>query len=262
MSSNQDGIHRKENAGRKGRGVSIEVEPLEGRALLSTLYPTGGLYSTTTAPVATSSTPVAATTTTAASTTSTTGPFSLESTTPASVQQGTTPKITGMASKSAHFYQAYTRPKLKELNAVKASGELYLDGNFTFTGTEQATINKAPAVFVWGIDRSGNLPAGTFANRPNIKFDAVVVVTLDASLTPSATVTDLVSGTSTNLPAGSASVQGKTVSVTVPESLLPSTGLEPTQYRFNFWPEDGGPATSSSVASFLPENTTVQVGAH
>jgi len=149
---------------------------------------------------------------------------------------------------------------LPELNAVKASGELSLNGTFTFTGTNQGRITQAPAVYVWGIDRSGNLPPGTFKNRPNIKFDAIVVVTLDSSLTPSAMVVDLANGSSTNLPAGSASVQGKTVSVTVPEGLLPSTGLAPTQYRFNYWPEDGGPPGPSSVASFAPENTTVEVG--
>jgi len=87
-----------------------------------------------------------------------------------------------------------------------------------------------------------------------------VVVTLNSSLTPSAQVVDLAGGPTTNLPAGSAQVHGRTVSVTVASSLLPSTGLAPSQYRFNYWPEDGGPPTSSSVASFAPERTTVQVG--
>jgi hypothetical protein len=50
------------------------------------------------------------------------------------------------------------------------------------------------------------------------------------------------------------------VKVTVAVSALPSTGLAPSQYGFNFWPEDGGPPISSSVASFLPESTNAQVG--
>jgi hypothetical protein len=41
--------------------------------------------------------------------------------------------------------------------------------------------------------------------------------------------------------------------------LLPSTGLAPSQYRFNYWPEDGGPPVSSSVASLAPESTDTQV---
>ena len=99
-----------------------------------------------------------------------------------------------------------------------------------------------------------------FTGRPNIKFDAVVVVSLDASLTPSAFVQDLASGVKTPLPPGSSRISGRTVSVTVPASVLPSTGLAPSQYRFNYWPEDGGPPVSSSVASFAPETNTAQVG--
>ena len=66
---------------------------------------------------------------------------------------------------------------------------------------------------------------------------------------PTAKVVDLASGVTTNLPAGSARIKGRTVSVVVPSRLLPSTGLSPSQYRFNYWPEDGGPPVSSSVAS-------------
>ena len=162
--------------------------------------------------------------------------------------------------KAPHFYQFYTGPRLAELNAVRASAELSPSGNFTFTGTNQGRINKAPAVYVWGVDRNGSLSPGPFTNRPNIKFDAVVVVSLDSSLTPTAVVMDLASGTRTQLPPGSASIHGHTVTVTVPGSLLASTGLAPSQYRFNYWPEDGGPPASSSVASFLPETSTAQVG--
>jgi hypothetical protein len=175
-------------------------------------------------------------------------------------RHGGPPRASGIVTKSPRFYQAYTGPKLQELNAVRASGALSSDGTFTFTGTNRGRITESPAVYVWGVDRSGNLSAGPFKNRPNIKFDAVVVVTLDSSLTPSARVVDLVDGTTTALPAGSSNVQGKTVSVTIPGGLLPSTGLAPSQYRFNYWPEDGGPPTSSSVASFAPENGMASVG--
>ena len=145
---------------------------------------------------------------------------------------------------------------------MKASAELSADGStFTFTGTNQGKINKAPAVYVWGLDRNGNLPPGPFEGRPNIRFDALVAVSLDSSLTPTAKVMDFASGTTTTLPAGSASISGRTVSVSVPSSLLPSTGLAPSQYRFNYWPEDGmTPATSAVVASFIPESDDAQVG--
>jgi len=205
--------------------VLISVETLEGRALLSML-------------------PVY-------------GPHPTSVTTSKVSQHGPT----GVVTKKPHFYQFYTGPRLSELNAVSASGTLSADGTtFTFSGTNQGRITRTPAVYVWGIDRSGGLPSGPFTGRPNIKFDAVVIVSLRSSLTPTAQVVDLASGADTTLPTGSAVIRGKTVSVTVPASLLPSTGLAPSQYRFNYWPEDGGPPSSPSVASFAPENMTAQVG--
>ena len=121
----------------------------------------------------------------------------------------------------------------------------------------QGKINDSGDIYVWGIDRNGQLGTGPFQGRPNIKFDAVVVVTLDQSLAPTAQVIDLMSGTMTTLSAGSTSIRNKMVKVIVPASLLPSTGLAPSQYRFNFWPDYDTP---TAVASFLPESTDVQVG--
>jgi hypothetical protein len=92
--------------------------------------------------------------------------------------------------------------------------------------------------------------------RPDIKFDALVIVTLNSSLQPTATVVDLASGRQTILPRTAASMRGAMVKVTVPAQLLPSTGLPAAHYRFNFWPDNG----STEVARFLPEFTTAQVG--
>ncbi len=166
----------------------------------------------------------------------------------------------GVVAKSPQFYSFYRGPRWAELNAVKASAKLKVNGDFTFTGTNQGRINRSPAVYVWGIDRDGNLPTGPFPGRPNIKFDAVVIVQLDDSLRPTGQVVNLVSGTTTDLPPYEVRIKGRKVTVTVSSKLLPSTGLAPSQYRFNYWPEDGGPPISASVASFAPEFTNAQVG--
>ena len=129
----------------------------------------------------------------------------------------------GVVKKVPSFYPFYTGPQWAELNAVKASGKL-VGKNFVFTGTNQGPITQAPAVYVWGVDRNGNLPPGPFAGRPNVRFDAVIVVQLNSSLTPTAQVTDLASGATTNLPTSSVHIHGRTIKVTVPGSLLPSTG--------------------------------------
>ena len=167
---------------------------------------------------------------------------------------------TGVVTKAPHFYEFYTGPKLAELNAVKASAELQRNGNFVFTGTNQGKINQTPATYVWGVDRNGQLPPGPFMNRPDIRFDAVVVVKLSAGNSVNALVLDTTTGAATPIDPSMVKIHGRTISVTVPGTLLPSTGLPPSQFRFNYWPEDGGPPISSSVASFAPEFTTAQVG--
>ena len=293
MRSHQESICGQTTGRRARRQVSISLELLEGRDLLSGMLTSGypGSPSPTgptgptgpiappiimppitpptlpTIPVSTPTTPRPTPVLTPVATpillpTPMTPPPAMAPTSVRATagQRGHRP--TGIVTKAPHFYPFYTEPKLAELNAVKASGELARNSNtFTFSGTNRGRINNGSAVYVWGIDRSGHLAPGPFTGRPNIRFDAVVVVSLSSSLQPTASVTDLVSGMTTTLPTGSARIHGKTVTVTVPSQLLPSTGLAPSQYRFNFWPSfAGGSGGSSSIASFAPELTTAQVG--
>ena len=254
---------------RTRRNRSIGFEPLEPRALLSGYGPgggggstggggtTGGGGLTGTAPTLpvlqppTSTNPLSGVTGTGTNLLYPMQPAN----TPAPAQSprafGLKTQLhpTGIVKKAPHFYQFYTGPRLAELDAVKASTERSPNGNFTFTGTNVGKIKTGSVAYVWGIDRNGNLPPGFFTDRPNIKFDAVVVVSLDSSLRATASVIDIANGTTTALPAGSVSMHGKTVKVTVPGSLLPSTGLPPSQFRFNFWPQDGGRTLPTSPAS-------------
>jgi len=168
-------------------------------------------------------------------------------------------KPTGIVTKRPHFYEFYTGEKAKSVNATRASVILSTSRNtFTLTGTVQGKINDTGDIYVWGIDRNGQLGPGPSQGRPNIKFDAVVVVTLNDSLAPTAQVIDLKSGIMWTLSAKSTSIRNNMVRVVVPASFLPSTGLAPSQYRFNFWPDYD---TETAVASFLPEFTDAQVGA-
>lgn len=166
----------------------------------------------------------------------------------------------GIAVKAPHFYEDYVGPKLAELNAVAVAGELLPNGSFDFIGVNQGRIDpNTRATFVFGVDRNGKLSPGPFPGRPDIRFDVVIVVKLAPGLTPSASVVDLANHTTTPLPASSLRVAGNVVAVNVPGNLLPSTGLPPSQYRFNYWPEDGLPG-SSHIASFAPEFNDIQVG--
>jgi len=247
MQSNKEQNHRQAIRCRARRNAPISVESLEGRALLSGVH---GLPVYHGHPPLLISPPVTLS-----------GQHSpLQHQLAISVvHDAKKPKQpTGMVTKRPKFYNLYTGPKMKELNATAASVKLSKDGStFTFTGTVQGKISSNVAVYVWGIDRNGNLSPGPFTGRPNIKFDAVLNVRLDASLNPTATVIDIASFKMTTLPAGSASIHGKVITVKVPSSLLPSTGLAPSQYRFNFWPDY---LSEQGVASFIPESSDVQVG--
>jgi hypothetical protein len=241
MGSVQEQNHREAAPRRTRRNESISVESLEGRALLSGFHALAANHVHGPLPVAAL----------------VVHHDQVQHQVTNSVVE-LARKPTGVVTKRPHFYEFYTGEKAKSVNATGASVILSTRRNtFTFTGTVQGRINDSGDIYVWGIDRNGQLGPGPFQGRPNIKFDAVVVVTLDASLRPTAQVIDLKSGTMTTLSAGSASIRGRMVNVVVPASLLPSTGLAPSQYRFNMWPDYD---TLASVASFVPEFTDAQVG--
>jgi hypothetical protein len=141
----------------------------------------------------------------------------------------------GVVTKAPHFYEDYKGPKLAQLNSVAAAGELKPDGSFEFIGVNQGALDpKVAATYVFGIDRNGKLPTGPFDNRPDIRFDDLVVVSLKPGQTTTATVIDLANHTTTSLSQGSFSADGRAIAVKVPGSLLPSTGLPPSQFRFNY----------------------------
>jgi uncharacterized protein (TIGR03118 family) len=166
----------------------------------------------------------------------------------------------GIVVKTPRFYEHYVGPQLAQLDAVAAAGERLPDGDFEFVGANQGAIDpKVRATYVFGIDRNGKLSPGPFLGRPDIRFDAVVVVTLTPGQSPTASVTDLTTGKTTNLTRGSVLIRGQVIAVNVPGGLLPSTGLDPSQYRFNYWTTDGNPG-STHIASFAPEFNDAQVG--
>jgi len=167
----------------------------------------------------------------------------------------------GSVVKTPRFYEHYVGPKLAQLNAVGAAGELLPSGNLKFFGINQGAIDpKVRATYVFGLDRNGMPPIGPFPDRQDIRFNAVVVVTLTPGQSPTASVTDLTTGKTTNLPRGSVRIRGQVLAVNVPGRLLPSTGLDPSQYRFSYWPENPDPSLKQQIASFAPEFNDTQVG--
>jgi hypothetical protein len=166
----------------------------------------------------------------------------------------------GTVVKTPTFYEDYVGPRLAQLDVVKATGTLLRNGSFRFLGVTEGAINpNVLATYVIGVDRSGHLPTGTFPDRPNIRFDAKVVIKIVPGQSPTVTVMDLAKNTNTTVPSSALEISGKQIAVVIPGRLLPSTGLSPSLYRYNFWPEDGL-AGSTNIASFAPEFHDIQVG--
>ena len=158
------------------------------------------------------------------------------------------------------FYEDYVGPRLAQLDAVKATGTLLRDGSFRFLGVNQGVIDpNVRATYVFGVDRSDHLPVGPFPGRPDIRFDATVVIKIVPGQSPTVTVMDLANKTSTTVQGSALQISGKKIGVVNAGSLLPSTGLAPSRFRYAFWPEDGLP-DSTNIASFAPEFHDIRVG--
>jgi hypothetical protein len=166
----------------------------------------------------------------------------------------------GTVMKTPRFYEDYVGPRLTQLDTVKATGTLLRNGSFRFLGVNQGVINpNVRATYAFGVDRSGKLPTGPFPDRPNIRFDATVAIKIVPGQSPTVVVTDLANKTTTTVQDPALEIAGRKIQVGIEGNLLPSTGLAPSHYRYDFWPEDGL-AGSTHIASFAPGFHDIRVG--
>lgn len=153
------------------------------------------------------------------------------------------------------FYKDYTGPQRPALDAIAAGGKYSAGAQTIVLDARMAgpVLSGGPNYFVWGFDRGGATNA-PFPDEPNVKFNAVVVVTADPA---TGTVTGTVNALN-GQPAQPVTVvltAPDTLEVTVSASQLPTTGLAPSAYVWNLWPRSGvGGATADQIASFIPEN--------
>jgi hypothetical protein len=158
------------------------------------------------------------------------------------------------------FYEDYVGPRCAQLEAREAIGQIQPNGSFTFIGINVRAINpKLQATYVFGIDRWGKLPTGPFPDRPDIRFDATVVIKLVPGLKPTVKVNDLATKKCTTLVHPRLVIEGNLVAVNIPGKMLPSTGLAPSQFCYAYWTEDGCPG-STHIASFAPNFHDIKVG--
>lgn len=169
----------------------------------------------------------------------------------------------GYAIKSARFYPEYFGPRQTELNVASAIAVAPGDGTLQLNGQVVLPINTAPtdasqnAYYMWAINRGGASSPGPIPGRPQITFDAAVIVAVEPSGV-TAYVKDLTNNSApVQLPSNDFAINNFTLRVSVPLSMLPATGgaTDPSQYTVNFsaWSQNPLGANHHALASMVPE---------
>lgn len=117
---------------------------------------------------------------------------------------------------------------------------------FKLTSTMNGAIGStSTGFFVWGVNRGAGT-AGFAANGlDGVRFDRVVL------LRPNGVSSVAGAG---NLPAGSVTISGNTISAVISGSMLPSTGFGKLDYTWNLWPRDGAFSGFAAISDFAPDN--------
>ncbi|MBC8140690.1 MAG: hypothetical protein H7Y38_04540 [Armatimonadetes bacterium] len=173
-------------------------------------------------------------------------------------------RVTDAAGDFISSYDA-ANPRNGDLDVLSA--DVFYDGtNYTLTTTLSGLVGTttdaggvANVLYVWGFDRGGatNSPANFAAiGITNVFFNSVVILRPNGTVT----VNRLGGGGTTNLPAGTAVINGNTISATISGTELPSTqaGFTGEQYTWNLWPRLTGGGTEN-IADFAPNNANAPV---
>lgn len=155
------------------------------------------------------------------------------------------------------FLSTYAGPHNGDLDVISVDAVRSGDQSVTLTGTQAATVGTTSgAAYVWGINRGqGVEPFPTFdpPTGKGIVFDAYVILTNEGT----GTITDLINHTVKTLDPATIAINGSTISVTLPSSLLPTTGFAFANYLYNLWPryapEGVSPGDNRQISDFAPD---------
>jgi len=134
-----------------------------------------------------------------------------------------------------------------DLDVINAT--VLYDGSadmFKLTGTMNGAIGTSDdGFYVWGVNRGAGTASFAANGIDGVRFDRVILVRPDR--------TGTVAGVG-NLPPGSISILGNTITALVSGAVLPSTGFAKMDYTWNLWPRDGGYTGFSAISDFAPDN--------
>jgi hypothetical protein len=159
------------------------------------------------------------------------------------------------------FLTVYTGPTNGDLDVTAVDAILSGPDAVELVGTHAAAIGTTPgSAYVWGIDRGAGTELLTMLDPPTgegVSFDSVVVLFPDDS----GFFLDLVAGGAPQfLDPAAIDIAGSTLSVSLPEALLPSQGLAFADYRYNLWPRFApavvDPNDNAQISDFAPDAST------
>ncbi|MCE2916550.1 MAG: PEP-CTERM sorting domain-containing protein [Rubrivivax sp.] len=117
---------------------------------------------------------------------------------------------------------------------------------FLITSTQAGAVGStANGLYVWGVNRGAGTAGFAGNGITGVRFDRVVILRPDG--------TGTIPGVG-NLPAGSVTVSGNTISAVVSGSMLLSTGFNKIDYTFNVWPRNATFAGFAAISDFAPDN--------
>jgi hypothetical protein len=165
----------------------------------------------------------------------------------------TVPITSSIVDPTGDFLPSYTGPQTQEVDVVSAEAT-YNGTVMVFSSTSAGPIGTTPgAFFVWGINRGSGTPRfPTLA--PGVLFDFVIVGRPDGT----GTWTDLVSGATAPLAAGSVVITGSQLRITVPAALMLPRGFTFQQFTVNLWPRVGA-GNNNQISDFAPDNSNAPV---
>lgn len=119
---------------------------------------------------------------------------------------------------------------------------------YKLTSTQNGPVGTtATGFYVWGVNRGAGVASFAANGIDGVRFDRVVI------LRPNGTGS--VGGVG-DLPAGSVTVSGNTITGVISGALLSSTGFGKLDYTWNLWPRDGAFSGFAAISDFAPDNAS------
>ena len=172
--------------------------------------------------------------------------------------------IPGFVAKIPNAQSDYTGPSLDRMFLTEAGALLLKGGRLELGAITRGAFfaSGTTSSVVFGLDRGmGSSLGPAFSQRPGITPDFEVTVTVGPyAQSYSATMTDMVTGVTTNIPTNEIQVDGPVVRVFLNVGQIPSEGLPVPHYKFAAWTTTVPSAGIASVGSFAPESTMIPIG--